>query len=67
MKNETTLPGFNAVASLAKPSRHYNYALAGAAMSEAGVLPSQFEGLDEAASADDGDDMGDDSDDDTED
>jgi len=61
------LPRFDAEASLAKASGHYHHAFAGVASAEAGVLPSQFEGLDEAASAEEGDEMGDDSDGDADD
>jgi hypothetical protein len=66
------LPSFEAEASLAKASRHYNHALIGVATAGIGVLPgsilpSQLEGLDETASVDDGDEMGEDVDDEMED
>jgi len=66
MMNQTKLAGFKAEASLGKASHHYHYAIAGVATAEIGVLPSsilpsQFDGLEEAASGDEGDEMGEDS------
>jgi len=59
------LPSFEAEASLARASRHYNHALTGVTSSGIGVLPSsilpsQLDGLDETASVDDGDELGED-------